>query len=159
MNMQQISHVPMSSHQLIPYLAGLIDGEGWVGVQMERHPNMRSGYNFTPIVRIALHSLEEPALAEIQKELGFGRVVRSNTRPTISLTFTKKSEVLKLLDLIENEVRLPSMKSKISLVKKIISILGFYKHLSDEEVIELKNTMVELRRLSKRTRGQTRIWS
>jgi len=50
------------------------------------------------------------------------------------------------------------MKARLPLVKRIMTILGTYKHLSNEEFAELKQEMIELRRMSKRTKGIKRIW-
>ncbi len=149
----------MSSSSLIPYLAGLIDGEGYVGVKMQRHDHTRWGYDFAPIVSISLNSDELPALSAIQEQLGFGKVTKSKTRPMASLIFRKRADVIKILDLIEPEVRLTSMKARLPLVRRIMLILGTYKHLSIGEFEELKRTMIELRRMSKRTKGIKRIWS
>src|SRR2546422_2812224 len=147
----------LMSSGLIAYLAGLIDGEGYVGVNMQRHDHTRSGYDFAPIVRISLN-FELPALSAIREQLGFGKVFQSKTRPMASLTFRKRADVIKMLDLIEPEVRLPSSKARLPLVKRIMTILGTYKHLSNEEFAELKQEMIELRRMSKRTKGIKRIW-
>src|SRR3972149_172284 len=70
------------------YLAGLIDGEGWVGITRRFDPRYRRGYWEMPIIDVA--NTNKEVLEIVKERIGFGRIysqARGTSKPVHHLKF------------------------------------------------------------------------
>ena len=135
------------------YIAGLLDGEGYIGVRVMKNNHQRFGYSIQPIIAISVSRTDGSAIFEIKKLLGMG-TIDNKTRFQTTLRIRKKSDVKRFIQLITPYVRFPSAKRKLALLNQIMDILGErYKRMTKEEFETITQLVIELRKLSKRTKG------
>jgi len=135
------------------YIAGLLDGEGYIGVRVIKHSYQRFGYRIQPAIVISVSRNDGSAIFEIKELLGMG-TIDNRTRFQTTLSIRKKSDVKRFIQLITPCVRFPSTKRKLALLNQIMNILGEqYKRLTKEEFETVIQLVTELRKHSKRVKG------
>lgn len=126
------------------YIAGFIDGEGYLGIIKKTSKVCTLGYYYTPVIKIAQISRNDEVLIAIQKFIGHG-----NLEP-------RKSNLKNAADSTSLEFR--GMKRVTPIAKKLLPylivkkkqaqiLLKFSRLSSDEERTELYN---RIRLLNKR---------
>jgi hypothetical protein len=133
------------------HLAGLIDGEGYIGITFKKDTSRALGVQLSPIIQIALGDADSQYLKELYGSLHLGILV-PNRKSGLAWKIRSKSQCLKLIGLIEPFVRLPTTKRRLQLLKSILQIWLFGKWMTQERWNQLLPLILELRNLSKKKR-------
>ena len=91
-----------------PYLAGLIEGDGYIGVQ---DPNSNSKVVHWPKINIAFNINDKPLAEKLSAELKVGKVVSREKAGIVLLQVLAKEEVLILINLINGYMRTPKIEA------------------------------------------------
>ena len=138
------------------YIAGFIDGEGWIGIQCARNTrSSRRGRKFSGVITIVNTNLE--ALEQLRAEVGMGHFVEM---PRLSerhkqlwhLTFSTR-QAARLLEAVSPYLRIKRRQAEVYL-----EFMGTAdaprrqrgKPLSDEDFAFQASQYEEMRRLNKR---------
>lgn len=117
-NIKQISnHVPIHKKPLNDddfgyYLAGLIDGDGYISSQGR--------------IEIVFHILDVSLAYYIKGRLGFGNVREIKDKKAVNLIISNKTGVHKVIYLINGKIR---TKSKLDQFNKLLNTVN-YSHLN-----------------------------
>lgn len=91
-----------------PYLAGLIEGDGYIGVQ---DPNSPSKIVHLPKILIAFNINDKPLAEKLSAELKVGKVVSREKAGIALLQVLAKEEVLIFINLINGHMRTPKIEA------------------------------------------------
>ncbi|RYE15713.1 MAG: hypothetical protein EOP34_02110 [Rickettsiales bacterium] len=91
-----------------PYLAGLIEGDGYIGVQ-----DKISKTNIVSRAKIiiAFNSNDKPLAEKLSSELEVGKVINREKAGHVLLQILAKKEVLKIIHLINGHMRTPKIEA------------------------------------------------
>ena len=90
------------------YLAGLIEGDGYIGVQ---DPNSKTKVVHRPKILIAFNINDKPLAEKLSVELKVGKVVNREKAGIVLLQILAKEEVLKIINLINGFMRTPKIEA------------------------------------------------
>ncbi len=91
-----------------PYLAGLIEGDGYIGVQ---DPNSNTKIIYRPKILIAFNINDKPLAEKLSAELKVGKVINREKAGHVLLQILAKQEVLKIINLINGYMRTPKIEA------------------------------------------------
>lgn len=91
-----------------PYLAGLIEGDGYIGVQ---DLNSNSKVVHWPKILIAFNINDKPLAEKLSAELKVGKVVSREKAGIVLLQVLAKEEVLGIINLINGYMRTPKIEA------------------------------------------------
>lgn len=97
-----------SNYLLGPYLAGLIEGDGYIGVQ---NPDSKTNVIYRPKIIIAFNSNDKPLAEKLSAELEVGKVINREKAGHVILQILAKQEVLKIIHLINGHMRTPKIEA------------------------------------------------
>jgi hypothetical protein len=91
-----------------PYLAGLIEGDGYIGVQ---DPKSNTKVVYRPKILIVFNINDKPLAEKLSTELKVGKVVDREKAGHVLLQILAKEEVLKIINLINGYLRTGKIKA------------------------------------------------
>jgi hypothetical protein len=91
-----------------PYLAGLIEGDGYIGVQ---DPKSNTKVVYRPKILIVFNINDKPLAEKLSTELKVGKVVDREKAGHVLLQILAKEEVLKIINLINGHMRTPKIEA------------------------------------------------
>jgi len=91
-----------------PYLAGLIEGDGYIGVQ---DPNSNTKVIYRPKIIIVFNINDKPLAEKLSAELKVGKVINREKAGHVLLQILAKEEVLKIINLINGYMRTPKIEA------------------------------------------------
>jgi len=91
-----------------PYLAGLIEGDGYIGVQ---NPNSNTKVVSQPKIIIAFNINDRPLAEKICYELKVGKIIDREKAGHVLLQILAKEEVLKIINFINGYMRTPKIEA------------------------------------------------
>jgi len=92
---------------LAPYLAGLIEGDGYIGVQNPKYNKVV----YWPKIIIAFNINDRPLAEKLSSELKVGKIIDRNKAGHVLLQILAKEEVLKVIHLINGNMRTPKIEA------------------------------------------------
>jgi len=96
----------LTSHLDGWYLAGLIEGDGYIGVP-EKGVRTKKGQLLYPSIQIAFHAKDLPLATFILTCIGKGSLIKKKNTRSYTLTFNSKESQLKIINLIHGKLRTP----------------------------------------------------
>ena len=93
---------------LAPYLAGLIEGDGYIGVQQ---PNSKTKVVYRPKIIIVFNINDKPLAEKLCSELKVGKIIDREKAGHVLLQILAKEEVLKMIHLINGFMRTPKIEA------------------------------------------------
>jgi hypothetical protein len=101
-------------HNFISYLTGLIEGDGSIIVpKFERSSKGKINY---PSIQIALNLKDLPLALIIQKNLGYGSLIRKKGSNAYILYINDQKGILNLVNLLNGKMRTPKINSLYNLI-------------------------------------------
>jgi|SRR5690606_16295275 hypothetical protein len=97
-----------SNSSLGPYLAGLIEGDGYIGVQ---DIDTQKKVVHRPKIIIAFNKHDKPLAEKISTKLNVGKVIDRSEAGHVLLQILAKDEVLKIINLINGHMRTPKIEA------------------------------------------------
>ena len=97
-----------SNCSLGPYLAGLIEGDGYIGVQK---PDPKTNVIYRPKILIVFNIHDKPLAEKLSAELEVGKVINREKAGHVILQILAKDEVLKIIHLINGYMRTPKIEA------------------------------------------------
>lgn len=91
-----------------PYLAGLIEGDGYIGVQ---NPDSKTKVVSWPKIIIVFNINDKPLALKLSADLEVGKVIDREKAGHVLLQILAKKEVLKILHLINGNMRTPKIEA------------------------------------------------
>lgn len=91
-----------------PYLAGLIEGDGYIGVQ---DLSCKAKVIHRPKIIIAFNINDKPLAEKLSAELSAGKVINREKAGHVLLQILGKEEVLKIINLINGYMRTPKIEA------------------------------------------------
>ena len=91
-----------------PYLAGLIEGDGYIGVQEKIS---KTNIVSRPKIIIAFNIKDKPLAEKLSAELELGKVINREKAGHVLLQILAKTEVLKIIHLINGHMRTPKIEA------------------------------------------------
>jgi len=95
------------SHAMGHYLAGLIEGDGYIGVYND-NPKIKP---FRPRIIIVFNINDKPLAEKISSLLAVGKVIDKSKAGHVLLQILAKNEVLKIINLINGKMRTPKIEA------------------------------------------------
>jgi LAGLIDADG endonuclease/Cytochrome C and Quinol oxidase polypeptide I len=121
LNLKNSSNFVDNQYKFNSYLTGLIEGEGTIIVpKNERSSKGKLNY---PSIQIVFHLKDFPLALLIQKNLGFGSLIRKKGAKAYILCINNKEGILKLVYFLNGKMRTP----KINSIYKLIDWLNIKK--------------------------------
>jgi hypothetical protein len=103
-----------NNNNFISYLTGLIEGDGTIIVpKTERSSKGKLNY---PSIQIVFHLKDLPLALLIQKNLGFGSLIRKKGINAYILYINDQKGILKLVNLLNGNMRTPKINSLYKLI-------------------------------------------
>jgi LAGLIDADG endonuclease/NADH-Ubiquinone oxidoreductase (complex I), chain 5 N-terminus/Proton-conducting membrane transporter len=96
-----------SSSKLAPYLAGLIEGDGYIAV----HDKNSKSKVFRPKIIIVFNRNDKPLAIKLSNVLKVGKVIDKPKAGHVLLQVLAKEEVLKIINLINGYMRTPKIEA------------------------------------------------
>ena len=128
------SNIDMSNYLFSSYLTGLIEGDGTIIVPKAlRSPKGKLNY---PSIQIIFQLKDLPLALMIQKELGFGSVIRKKGVNAYVFTVNNYEDILCIIKLINGKMRTPKINS-------LYNLIDFYKEKLFIEKLALDHTPLE----------------
>ena len=90
------------------YLAGLIEGDGYIGVQQ---PNSKTKVVYRPKIIIVFNINDKPLAEKLCSELKVGKIIDREKAGHVLLQILAKEEVLKMIHLINGFMRTPKIEA------------------------------------------------
>ena len=110
----QTNNSSNDSYKFISYLTGLIEGDGTIIVpKFERSPKGKLNY---PSIQIVFNLKDLPLALLIQKNLGFGSLIRKKGSNAYVLSINDKKGILILVNLLNGNMRTPKIHSLNALI-------------------------------------------
>jgi len=97
------------------YLAGLIEGDGYIGVPLQERTS--KGSLLYPSIQISFHLKDMPLATEILKLIGHGSIQKKKNVRAYVLSFNSKQSHLLLIQLLHGQMRTPKYHSLNSLIQ------------------------------------------
>jgi len=121
------------------YIAGFLDGEGYVGLEKKKDNRIKRGYSIR--FRIELSNKNKTLLEEIRKRYGGRLWLKSNKEDCWQLTFGNRKDCIKLLEDILPYLLIKKAKSKklLEYLKRTNSLIGRGKMLTDKQIKYFSN--------------------
>lgn len=91
-----------------PYLAGLIEGDGYIGVQ---DPKSNTKVVYRPKIIIVFNINDKPLAEKLSTELKVGKVIDREKAGHVLLQILAKEDVLKIINLINGHMRTPKIEA------------------------------------------------
>ena len=91
-----------------PYLAGLIEGDGYIDV---KNPNYKSKVIYRPKIIIAFNFNDKPLAEKLSAQLKVGKVINREKTGHVLLQILAKEEVIKIINLINGYMRTPKIEA------------------------------------------------
>jgi len=91
-----------------PYLAGLIEGDGYIGVQ---DPHSKTKVVHWPKILIAFNINDKPLAEKLCVELKVGKVISREKAGIVLLQILAKEEVIAIINLINGYMRTPKIEA------------------------------------------------
>ena len=91
-----------------PYLAGLIEGDGYIGVQ---DPDSKTKVIYRPKIIIVFNINDKPLAEKLSTELKVGKIINREKAGHVLLQILAKEEVLKIINLINGYMRTPKIEA------------------------------------------------
>jgi hypothetical protein len=91
-----------------PYLAGLIEGDGYIGVQEKLS---KTNVVYRPKIIIVFNIHDKPLAEKLSIELKVGKVINREKAGHVLLQILAKEEVLKIIYLINGHMRTPKIEA------------------------------------------------
>ena len=111
-----------NNYKFISYLTGLIEGDGTIIVpKPERSSKGKLNY---PSIQIVFHLKDLPLALLIQKNLGYGSLIRKKGKNAYILYINDKKGILNLVSLLNGNMKTP----KINSLHKLIDWLNINNH-------------------------------
>lgn len=102
-------HYKVSRNSFIgPYLAGLIEGDGYIGVQKEFY---KTNVVYRPKIIIVFNINDKPLAEKLSAELEVGKIINREKAGHVLLQILAKEEVLKIINLINGHMRTPKIEA------------------------------------------------
>lgn len=98
------------------YLAGLIEGNGYIGVPI-KGSKTKKGQLLYPTIQISFNTKDLPLASFILKCIGKGSLIKKKNTSAYVLTFNSKDSQLKIINLVYNKFRTPKNLMLNSLIK------------------------------------------
>lgn len=95
------------NYSLGPYLAGLIEGDGYIAV----HNKDTKKKEYRPKIIIAFNIKDKPLADKLSAELKVGKVISKPELGHVILQILSKDEVLKIINLINGHMRTPKIEA------------------------------------------------
>ena len=114
LNLKNSSNLVNNQHKFISYLCGLIEGDGTIIIPKSER-SAKSILNY-PSIQICFHLKDFPLAQLIQKNLGFGSLIRKKGLSAYTLYVNNKEGVLKLVHLLNGNMRTPKIYSLYKLI-------------------------------------------
>jgi hypothetical protein len=100
--------IPEKSYsKLAPYLAGLIEGDGYIAV----HDKNSKSKVFRPKILIVFNRNDKPLATKLSNILEVGKVIDKPKAGHVLLQILAKEEVLKIINLINGYMRTPKIEA------------------------------------------------
>jgi hypothetical protein len=138
------------------HLAGLLDGEGYIGIRFYRASKHFLGYGFRPVIKIALNQQDSTYLQYLQHATQRGRIER-NRKSGLVWCLERQSDCMWLIQIVKKHSRLPTARKRLCLLETIIRLLPHRAPLTVTRWTRLKPVILELRSLSKKKRNRNRF--
>lgn len=98
------------------YIAGFIDGEGYLGIRRHTHSKSVYGFHYQIVVKVAQIEINQEPLLEIQKLFG-GHIskprMEGNRRPTVTWELSNTKLVSRFLKEIGHLLRIKKPQAQI----------------------------------------------
>jgi len=94
-------------HAMGHYLAGLIEGDGYIGVYNE-NPKIK---RFRPKIIIVFNINDKPLAEKLSSMLNIGKVIDKSKAGHVLLQILAKQEVLNIINLINGKMRTPKIEA------------------------------------------------
>jgi hypothetical protein len=109
-----------NNYKFISYLTGLIEGDGTIIVpKTERSSKGKLNY---PSIQIVFHLKELPLALLIQKNLGFGSLIKKKGLNAYVLYINEEKGILNLVNLLNGNMKTPKIFSLYKLIDWLVSI-------------------------------------
>jgi hypothetical protein len=99
------------------YLAGLIEGDGYIGVPKTKGMRTEKGQLLYPSIQIAFCAKDLPLATSILACIGKGSLLKKKNTHSHILSFNSKDSQLKIIELIHGKLRTPKNLGLNSLIK------------------------------------------
>ena len=114
LNLNKSSNFSNNNYKFISYLTGLIEGDGTIIVpNTERSSKGKLNY---PSIQIVFHLKDLPLALLIQKELGYGSLIRKKGLNAYVLSINDQKGILNLVNLLNGNMKTPKIKSLYKLI-------------------------------------------
>ena len=108
------SNISNNNYKFISYFTGLIEGDGTIIVpKTERSSKGKLNY---PSIQIVFHLKDLPLALVIQKNLGYGSLIRKKGVNAYVLYVNNNEGILKLVHLLNGNMRTPKIYSLYNLI-------------------------------------------
>ena len=144
--------MPANSARLTPdWIAGFVDGEGCFHVGINKHPDMKFGYQVLPEFTVVQHKRDIQLLHQLRSVIGCG-VVRKNRDDRYSLRVRKLKNLAEVIVPFFEKHRLRSKKSvEFHKFARIVRLMVRGDHLTEDGFDRIR------RIASTMNRGECRI--
>lgn len=130
------------------YLAGFLDGDGSIYVQMKPNTTYRYGFQIAPYIVFFQSQKDQDNFEKLCSLIGFGHM-RKRKDGIMEYIISKNDEILEFLKIIEPYAILK--KEQIVLMKKILAMKKEIENEKDfQKLMELVDTFRELNYSKKR---------
>ena len=96
------------NYSLGPYLAGLIEGDGYIGVQ---GINSKIKVVYRPKIIIAFNINDKPLAEKLSAELKVGKIINREKSGIVLWQILAKEEILKIINFINGNMRTPKIEA------------------------------------------------
>lgn len=135
------------------YVAGLLDGEGYLGCCKHKDPRTRLGFGLEPIVAVNMGKADHVLKAIVAKYGGYFRHINPETRPShwglmssLSITYYQVEPILRAV--------LPYLQIKRRQAEFLLEFLGYMagerSYVTDEDLENQVRVFNELKKLNVR---------
>ncbi len=98
------------------YIAGYIEGDGYIGIPKYQGEKFKSGRIKYPTIQISFPTKDLPIAQIFLKKIGTGSLLKKKGVNAYILTFNKKESILKIIETIRNYMRTPKINSLNELI-------------------------------------------
>ena len=99
------------------YIAGFVDGEGYLGIMKHSDKRSKHGYNYVPAIKIAQTLKDRKVLDLISQRFDYNidpvRKGKGNHNDSVAISFRSAVKVAALLDAIEDKLIVKKEQAKI----------------------------------------------
>jgi hypothetical protein len=132
------------------WIVGFVDGEGCFHVGINKHADMKAGYQVLPEFTVVQHKRDVQVLHALKDFFGCG-VVRSNHGDRLAYRVRGKEHLLERIIPFFEEHKLKTKKrSDFQKFRKIVRMMAEDRHLTSEGIEEIRRVRDQM------NRGQSR---